>query len=730
MPFLAEDHWINGQASSFDLSELDDCSLGVDATYYLGHILDTTPAHEPLLSALGGLTGITTHINQNLDLWKKHNITPFFIFDGQSITGQDEVSLKRGRAANSKTDEAWNLYSQSSAEQAVNTFGANPGAFRLQNLYPLLQEILKNRKLHFLVAPYNASAQLAYFEMIDSDQCAGVMGSQELLLYPVRDCVIRSIDFDNKSVTAVSRKRVMRSLGVGESMFIDGQLMTGTSFLPTFPPLLEPSMYQHPFTIVEAVNILRTSDKTVATACASFNDVLVAKDPKWLDKYRKARLAVQHFIHITEEGEVRVHDFDHLTQDNHEYLGLQLPAELFHYLNEGLIGARMLNCITHGQILVQPTLDGAASDEYKKLMTSKIVPIKEQALGLIIPRVHRGIGHKDITMRVWFDPKFSHKINHRALQPAPSAIVGTWDVKEQDLRHFFPADFAGPIYLEVLALANTDFVEKTISRDKTIRGVDSTDMVVSVAIWRFLHLRGYVNDSHQLTKWGNALATTLLALKDATDTRPDAPALDEAALLAFELVRFGLLKGQYQDGTPGLPRKGSSADKAAVVLISQAATLLKLRHQVFGYTGPLNKSLLMFRSLSSAIREADRDLVEAIVASMFMHGQCKRERDDYLEISQKLPFLQEPDIGLGIAVRTFFDDDEVGDSKQVRANRLEEFPKTFVPYAEALTEDMRLVVDFVNAVNQGLQTLDSKELAVEDKTAWAKAQAYLDARPF
>lgn len=96
----------------------------------------------------------------------------------------------------------------------------------------------------------------------------------------------------------------------------------------------------------------------------------------------------------------------------------------------------------------------------------------------------------------------------------------------------------------------------------------------------------------------------------------------------------------------------------------------------------------------------------------------------------RLPFLQEPDIGLGIAVRTFFDDDEVGDSKETRADRLDKFPKTFVPYAEALTEDVRLVADFVYAINQGLQTLDNKELAVEDKAAWAKAQAYLEARPF
>lgn len=81
-------------------------------------------------------------------------------------------------------------------------------------------------------------------------------------------------------------------------------------------------------------------------------------------------------------------------------------------------------------------------------------------------------------------------------------------------------------------------------------------------------------------------------------------------------------------------------------------------------------------------------------------------------------------------MRTFYDDDEVNDSKETRADRLDKFPKTFVPFAEALAEDLRLVVDFVNAINQGLQTLDSKELPAEDKTAWAKAQAFLDARPF
>jgi len=717
-------------ARTYDIKELEDCAIAIDATYYLSQLLDSPSAHEPLLPALGGLTGIQAHISNSLDQWEKHNIVPFFIFDGQSIIGQEEVSLKRGQQANQKTNEAWNLYSQSQAEQAVRSFGANPGAFRVQTLYPVLQAILKRRNIHFLVPPYNASAQLGYLDMIDSDQCAAVMGFQELLAYPVKDTVIRSFDWETKTVTAISKKKVMRNLGVGEPMFIDALLMAGTSFLSPFPPLQDRSIYQNSHTIMEAVNILRTSDKGVANACASFNDILQAQDPDWLDKYRKARLALNHFIYIAESGEIQVNDFERLTRDNHEYLGLQLPAELFHYLNTGLIGSRILNCITHGQVLVQPTLDGAASEEYKTLVTSKMIPIKEQTLGLIIPRVHRGIGHKAVTMRVWFDPKFSYTFNHSSLQPPPSQKVGSWDVKESDIRSFFPADFAGPVSLEVLALANPDFVPKTTTKEKIIRGIDSAEMVTSVAIWRFLHLRGYVDDSHKLTSWGNALATAFLALREAMENKPDVPGLDDAVLLAFELIKLGLLTGRATEDQPGYPRKGDEVERRSLALVSECGSLLKLRHGRFGYTGPLNKSLLAFRGLSTTVREADRDLIEAIVASMFMFGQSKRERDDYLEISQRLPFLDEPDIGLGIALRTFFEEDDLSHSKEFRAGRLEEFPKTYLPFAEAITDDFHLCTYFVDSLYKGIQILGDGELASESKAAWASAQAYLEARPF
>ena len=94
-----------------------------------------------------------------------------------------------------------------------------------------------------------------------------------------------------------------------------------------------------------------------------------------------------------------------------------------------------------------------------------------------------------------------------------------------------------------------------------------------------------------------------------------------------------------------------------------------------------------------------------------------------------LPFLTDPDIALGIAVKTFLDDDNVNDSKERRATRIAEFPQTYVPFATHFVEDMRICYGFVNALSLGVGTLD-KEIPAADKLVWENAAEYLAARPF
>jgi hypothetical protein len=332
-----------------------------------------------------------------------------------------------------------------------------------------------------------------------------------------------------------------------------------------------------------------------------------------------------------------VNEYDRLTKDNHEYLGLQLPSELFHYVNSGLIGPRMIGWITHGQLIVQPTLDGVASEEYKKLISNQLIPIKEQAINLVIPRLNRGIQYKNITMKVWYDRNYSHTLNHRAFQPTQRCA--TWDVGESLIKDYFPNFEAGSIASEVFALKNPDFTKETFAGER-MRRVNSADTIVSVTVWRFLHLRGYVDDQHVLTNWGSALAAALSAFEPMAKKHPDIPHLYETVLVALELLRFELLNARNRhEELHGLPMNGTDDDKVSLLLIARCATLLKLRHEANGYTGPLSKNLLAYRSLVSEVRGADRDLTEAIVASMFMHAQAGRDRDDGWQLSHRYVLL-------------------------------------------------------------------------------------------
>lgn len=89
-------------------------------------MIDNGPAHEPLLAALGGdPIGLKYHLDIELDRWLENNITPLFVFEGQSIIGKDEMALKSSRAALLKTQKAWNMYGDHQPHHAVKKFGSS-----------------------------------------------------------------------------------------------------------------------------------------------------------------------------------------------------------------------------------------------------------------------------------------------------------------------------------------------------------------------------------------------------------------------------------------------------------------------------------------------------------------------------------------------------------------------------------------------------------------------------
>jgi hypothetical protein len=107
---------------------LKDYTIAVEATWYLQNLLDAKPVKEPLLSAHGGQPlWLKNEIQDDLDLWERHGLTPLFIFDGLPIVGKEEMSLRVAKEAAIRSEHAWNLYAPAKTQEqttaAVNAFG-------------------------------------------------------------------------------------------------------------------------------------------------------------------------------------------------------------------------------------------------------------------------------------------------------------------------------------------------------------------------------------------------------------------------------------------------------------------------------------------------------------------------------------------------------------------------------------------------------------------------------
>ena len=74
-------------------------------------------------------------------------------------------------------------------------------------------------------------------------------------------------------------------------------------------------------------------------------------------------------------------------------------------------------------------------------------------------------------------------------------------------------------------------------------------------------------------------------------------------------------------------------DKRNAMLVSRVACLGKIRHSATAYSGPLSRHMLAYHSIVSNVHASLRDLLEMIVAAMFLEGLVDRDRDDWVDIS-------------------------------------------------------------------------------------------------
>lgn len=94
----------------------------------------------------------------------------------------------------------------------------------------------------------------------------------------------------------------------------------------------------------------------------------------------------------------------------------------------------------------------------------------------------------------------------------------------------------------------------------------------------------------------------------------------------------------------------------------------------------------------------------------------------------RLPFLTDPDVALGIAVKTYFDDISPSDTAEQKALKKAEFPGKYLPYALHFSEDLDICCALFDAVYAGVKTLGPKEVPAVDRAGWDRAAKYLESR--
>lgn len=717
MPHPDGDAVLNAQTITQSIHpDYEGAHIAVHAGYFLHKFITSPPYQEPLHPVLGGNPfALKTHLEVELQAWQKLDLHPTFYFDGEGFVESEEIAMRESKVAYSKMEGAWKLYHNQQPNEAVIAFGKS-GAAKPYHLYRFFQEILIQQGIPFEVAPYSACAQMAYMDRQDVDTVLGIMGPPELLLYSIDDCIITGVDVETKQVSGLHKSQILNKLNINEETFIDAFLMTGTSSLPPFPPLMDEGIVrQQPYTIQDAVNMLRTANKSIALLCEQWSDLIQKTEPKWLDMYQRTRMAIKHAITISLDGHLEVAKFEELTQDHHEYIGLQLAPELYFYQQVGLISPRVLSWFSHLKMFVHAPLEGGLLADHQVLVSKTLIPIQEQTISLGASKMHRAFQHKNVEKKFWNDPSKTVVLAHRDVSPSPADQAASWHVNEAIMKKYDNiSGEVGSIAYALNALTDSSFRAETLVKpSKETPLLKTKEEIKANTLWRFLHMRGYINKDHELTNWGSALQKSV--------AKVTAIEQEEAALLAYELIRHNALHAELPEGGTlgGGPYMGTPEHNKLNLLISRTACLLPLRHKKIGYTGPLSQNLLQYHSIASAVREAERDLTEVIAVNMFVSNQAERkEREDWRELGAILPFGHDNSTALAIAVKHWFDEQQ----------EKEKYVNWPISYAEDSLEDLKLAFRFFDALMVGLKELSEKE--VKDLKVWKDAEKYLETRRF
>ncbi|KAJ5893497.1 hypothetical protein N7495_005188 [Penicillium taxi] len=761
MPIRPLDEWFlsphSNRTQKLPLSTLKDTVLGIDASWYLQQHLINPATREALLGALGGFPfALKKAIEKELSTFKSFGISLVFVFNGLQFGKQDRHN-KPFPVSALAFEQAWELYDAQQADQVVDAFcnagmgphlsvhacevwSNTPPAFNEWNwpfreydgstdvvcdsgtpppetLYKFLQRILFQNGVQFMVAPYSAAAQLSYLVRGDDPTVDAIYGPSETLLFDVERLIIKT-ELEHSQFTYLSKQTLQEELGrLSNNQFLEFCLLLGSPFLRSFP-LFDSPLYPGKLPNVrDALPMFNSAGRNALNLLTQYDDDRRVQELQYIDRYKRAYMVVKHHIFMDIQGRVGPMDPENSTSDMHELIGLRLPEELYYYISRGVLGTDIPNFLTAGEVRLSLPLGTEDTEIYRHLVVNTLNPIRRQALCLLASSLHRFYMTKPIDIVPWFVDK-PKSITLKGY-PSVRQTVEAWriptDMYSEKVKNLQAP--RGSFLFAVQSLEDEGFAWESFVHPNT-PVLSAQDDILANVMWRFLQLRGYVDDKHYLTEWGKCLAQALSNV---------GPELESSVFLAIEMIRFDLINTKpWFSHVSGGPMRGSDNDKAFNNLVSRVACIGKLRHKNLGYSGPLSRQLLNYRSLISEVRTALRSLIEVVLTSLMLCNDVERDREDWSELAVKLPFIDDNDCGLGIAVQTYLDDlpSQANPTSPEAREEAKSKGKEWFQHSESFSDNLDVAFKIWDAVYTGTQNAPE----FKDSKLWNDANKWLSER--
>lgn len=611
------------------LEVLKDMRVGTDAVYWMRTLQGLK---DPLADAIGGLPpSVFGTLDTQIELFKKHEITTVFVFQGM----QPRSHMLFSSQLHQQMDEAWHHFAKGDRQAAQAKFAQATSRIN-SDFVQFTFHYLKSKDCNCFQAPYFATAQLAY--LVECNFFDVVIGPPALLLFGVPRVVV-NIDWQKGEFEWVEQQQLLQTWQVTKEQFIDACLLAGTEYCLTFPYLNLTQFHhgQQQFTFGTAIEFIKQAP--LISYMQHFPNEEMKDDH--VDGYCVCKSLVRYSLVLQLNATVGPLTNGILATDRHQNIqpcvpkdyykivGDKLPISIYFLMAEGILSRKLPSVLALGEWLdySHPTVD---SIEYRDLL----IDIREyrcRALGLIAMRLNHAFRSKPIRFSRYSCNFGTPSQSRETYDMYPIIEPGKcWSFTAEDVRDEMLRQGVQKVNLKFCltwhAYAQENSFDlfsvdsSTAALGPNIGKQDGNSMMALVQFMLLENL-GYFTEEGGTTVFGSALVET-------------PPEMQEDALFALELMKFGLLSGEPLEAPKDRPYPEniqllrnpnvSQRRKHSIILVSRVTSLCQMQLKSTGMWGTeVEFDLAAFHSTVKILKRSLRQLTEACLSNLLLKDVSK-----------------------------------------------------------------------------------------------------------